>query len=155
MYGLDYLVSEASTRLAALASEVVSHLRAAPDALLVVEEYDKLDCAARGLWRQLLAHPERANLTSISRRAIILLESNLGMAELEEMLTELGDRGKVCVCGGGGGLIGCWEGAACVGRGTTAHQHHQYHHHHHHCTLNTNAPQTQPGHARGGRGAAA
>lgn len=28
-------------------------------------------------------------------RAIILLESNLGMAELEELLTQIGDRDKV------------------------------------------------------------
>eukprot|EP00775_Hariotina_reticulata_P002444 gene2444-2747_t len=76
----------------ALRDEVVAHLNTASEALLVVEEYDKLDCAARGLWRQLLQHPERANITS--NRAIILLESNLGMAELEEMLTQLGDRSK-------------------------------------------------------------
>eukprot|EP00879_Flechtneria_rotunda_P003365 GHRR01003593.1.p1 GENE.GHRR01003593.1~~GHRR01003593.1.p1 ORF type:complete len:369 (+),score=124.57 GHRR01003593.1:1009-2115(+) len=93
VYGVDYLLTEASTRLAALKSEVVGHLKAAPDALLVVEEYDKADCAARGLWRQLLQHPERANITN--NRAIILMESNLGMAELEEMLTQLGDRDKV------------------------------------------------------------
>jgi hypothetical protein len=31
----------------------------------------------------------------VCRRAIILLESNLGMSELEEMLTQLGDRSKV------------------------------------------------------------
>jgi len=36
-----------------------------PDgAALKVEEYDKLDCAARGMWRQLLQHPERANISS-------------------------------------------------------------------------------------------
>lgn len=64
VYGLDYLVTEAASRLEALRHEVVRHLSHAPDALLVVEEYDKLDCAARGFWRQLLAHPERANITS-------------------------------------------------------------------------------------------
>lgn len=64
VYGLDYLVSESASRLDALRAEVVSHLAASPEALLVVEEYDKLDCSARGLWRQLLQHPERANITS-------------------------------------------------------------------------------------------
>lgn len=64
MYGLDYLVSEAAARLDHLRREVVAHLSVTPEALLVVEEYDKLDCPARGLWRQLLAHPERANMTS-------------------------------------------------------------------------------------------
>lgn len=69
VYGVDYLVSEAASRLDALRSEVMRHLAATPDALLVVEEYDKLDCDARGLWRQLLQHPERANITSNRRAA--------------------------------------------------------------------------------------
>jgi hypothetical protein len=64
VYGVDYLETEAAARLAALKREVVGHLASCPDALLVVEEYDKLDCAARGLWRQLLQHPERANITN-------------------------------------------------------------------------------------------
>eukprot|EP00878_Enallax_costatus_P027083 GHUV01029127.1.p1 GENE.GHUV01029127.1~~GHUV01029127.1.p1 ORF type:complete len:315 (+),score=79.44 GHUV01029127.1:352-1296(+) len=93
VYGLDYLITEAAARLNSLKHEVVSHLSSSPEALLVVEEYDKLDCAARGLWRQLLAHPERANITS--KRAVILMESNLGMTELEELLTQMGDRSKV------------------------------------------------------------
>jgi hypothetical protein len=64
VYGLDYLLPESAARLEALRGEVVGHLAAAPDSLLVVEEYDKMDCAARGLWRQLLQHPERANITN-------------------------------------------------------------------------------------------
>jgi hypothetical protein len=61
---MDYARDQAAARVDAVRHEVVSHLSAAPDALLVIEEYDKLDCAARGLWRQLLQHPERANITS-------------------------------------------------------------------------------------------
>jgi hypothetical protein len=61
---MDYARDQAAARVDAVRHEVVSHLAAAPDALLVIEEYDKLDCAARGLWRQLLQHPERANITS-------------------------------------------------------------------------------------------
>jgi hypothetical protein len=61
---MDYLSGQAEARLDAARHEVVSHLAAAPDALLVIEEYDKLDCQARGMWRQLLQHPERANITS-------------------------------------------------------------------------------------------
>jgi hypothetical protein len=64
VYGLDYLLPESAAWLQALRSEVVGHLAGAPDSLLVVEEYDKMDCAARGLWRQLLQHPERANITN-------------------------------------------------------------------------------------------
>lgn len=64
IYGMDYARDQAAARVDAVRHEVISHLSAAPDALLVIEEYDKLDCAARGLWRQLLQHPERANITS-------------------------------------------------------------------------------------------
>jgi hypothetical protein len=67
VYGQDYLAPEAGDRLAALRREVLGHLAGGRDTLLVVEEYDKLDCAARGMWRQLLAHPERANLTGHRR----------------------------------------------------------------------------------------
>jgi len=62
-YGMDYLVTEKAARLSALKSSLLSHLRSSPESLVVVEEYDKLDCDARGLWRQLLQHPERANIT--------------------------------------------------------------------------------------------
>ncbi|GBF93149.1 hypothetical protein Rsub_05880 [Raphidocelis subcapitata] len=87
-YGMDYLVSERAPRLSALRDALLAHLRAFPEALLVVEEYDKLDCDARGLWRQLLQHPERANVTW--DRAVVVLESNLGMSELEQLLTTTG-----------------------------------------------------------------
>lgn len=61
---MDYIQQEAAAKLDAVRHEVVTHLAAVPDPLLVIEEYDKLDCGARGLWRQLLQHPERANITS-------------------------------------------------------------------------------------------
>lgn len=70
---MDYLSGQVEARLDAVRHEVVSHLAAAPDALLVVEEYDKLDCNARGLWRQLLQHPERANITSHRYQALLAL----------------------------------------------------------------------------------
>jgi hypothetical protein len=55
---MDYTAEEQSQRLAAVAESLRVHLARSPDALIVVEEYDKLDCAARGLWRQLLQNPE-------------------------------------------------------------------------------------------------
>jgi hypothetical protein len=64
-----------------------SHLRQHADAVVVVEEYDKLDCAARSMWRQLLQRPQDANVSTL-QRAVVLLESNLGMSELEGMLSE-------------------------------------------------------------------
>lgn len=62
-YGMDYLIAERSSRLEALRDQLLSHIQACPESLIVVEEYDKLDCDARGLWRQLLQHPERANVS--------------------------------------------------------------------------------------------
>lgn len=91
-YGMDYLSPERSQRLDQLRSELLSHLKLVPDALLVIEEYDKLDCEARAMWRQLLQHPERANVSWT--RAIVMMESNLGMSELEQMLTAVGNRSQ-------------------------------------------------------------
>lgn len=71
-------------------------VRAVPcraQSLLVVEEYDKTDCESRGLLRQLLQHPELAN-TSWSR-SVVLLESNLGMSQLQQMLAAVGRREQV------------------------------------------------------------
>ena len=62
-YGMDYLEGERAGRLEALRTSLLAHVRRSPDALIVVEEYDKLDCDARAFWRQLLQHPERANVT--------------------------------------------------------------------------------------------
>lgn len=92
-YGMDYLVAERAVRLAALRDALLSHLRLCPESLIVVEEYDKLDCEARGLWRQLLQHPERANVSW--ERAIVIMESNLGMSELEQLLSTVGGRAKI------------------------------------------------------------
>ncbi len=63
LYGMDYLTTERDTRLAGVRDALLSHLRFAPDALVVVEEYDKLDCDTRGMFRQLLQHPEVANVS--------------------------------------------------------------------------------------------
>lgn len=54
------------------------------EAVVVVEEYDKLACDARVVLRQLLEHPESANTTM--RHSIVLLESNLGTFELQNLL---------------------------------------------------------------------
>jgi hypothetical protein len=42
---------------------LVSHIRDSPEPVIVVEEYDKLDCPTRAFLRQLLQHPELANTT--------------------------------------------------------------------------------------------
>ncbi|KAG2448912.1 hypothetical protein HYH02_006260 [Chlamydomonas schloesseri] len=88
LYGLNYLEGDRAGQLGQVRAAVLDHLRSTPNPLLVVEEYDKLDCDSRGLLRQLVRHPELAN--SSMSRAIVLLESNLGFLELEAMLTAAG-----------------------------------------------------------------
>jgi hypothetical protein len=60
---MDYLAREQEKRLQQLQESLIGHLQSAADPLVVIEEYDKLDCPSRGLWRQLLQHPEHANVT--------------------------------------------------------------------------------------------
>lgn len=63
------------------------------DSILVIEEYDKLSCPTRAMFRQFLQHPDVANITL--QRTIVLMESNLGMTDLEQLLTAAKDRSKV------------------------------------------------------------
>ncbi|KXZ47581.1 hypothetical protein GPECTOR_34g740 [Gonium pectorale] len=88
LYGMSYLESDRASQLSAVRDAVLDHLRSTSNPLLVVEEYDKLDCESRGMLRQLVRHPELSN-ASMSR-AIVLLESNLGFLDLEAMLTAAG-----------------------------------------------------------------
>ena len=48
---------------ALLRAALMEHVRSHPEALIVVEEYDKLDCATRGFFRQLLENARSANVT--------------------------------------------------------------------------------------------
>ena len=66
LYGMDYLSSERDRQHAFLRSAVLDHLRRAPAALLVIEEYDKLDCPTRAMLRQLIGS-SRASNTSMAR----------------------------------------------------------------------------------------
>ena len=66
LYGLDYLSSERDQQHAFLRTAVLDHLRRAPTALLVIEEYDKLDCPTRAMLRQLIGS-SRAGNTSMGR----------------------------------------------------------------------------------------
>jgi len=68
LYGMDYLSSERDRQHAFLRSAVLDHLRRAPMSLLVIEEYDKLDCPTRAMLRQLIGS-SRASNTSMARFA--------------------------------------------------------------------------------------
>ena len=60
---MDYISSEREEQHALLRAALIEHVRSYPEALLVIEEYDKLDCATRGFFRQLLENARAANVT--------------------------------------------------------------------------------------------
>lgn len=60
---MDYLRSERAQQHALLRAALMEHVRSHPEALIVIEEYDKLDCATRGFFRQLLENARSANVT--------------------------------------------------------------------------------------------
>jgi hypothetical protein len=64
LYGMDYVAGERRAQQGALRAAVLAHLSRHPDALLVVEEYDKLDCPTRGFLRQLLERGHGGNVTA-------------------------------------------------------------------------------------------
>jgi Torsin len=91
VFGLDYGPGpDAAATLAALKTALLDHAASHPQSLIVVEEYDKLDCAARAMLRGLVApapgDPARAALA----RAIIVLESNAGHADLHALVADAG-----------------------------------------------------------------
>lgn len=63
MYGMDYMASERELQHRLLREALITHLRQHPQSLLVIEEYDKIDCPTRGMLRQLLENPQSANVT--------------------------------------------------------------------------------------------
>ncbi len=63
LYGMDYISSEKEQQLALLRASLLEHCSQYPEALIVVEEYDKLDCSTRGFLRQLFENARAANVT--------------------------------------------------------------------------------------------
>ncbi|KAI3426218.1 hypothetical protein D9Q98_008594 [Chlorella vulgaris] len=93
LYGMDYTAQERHHQHTLLRAAILEHMRAAPESLFVIEEYDKLDCPMRGFFRQLLENGQVANVSM--NRAIVILESNLGYTELVDLLLRAGDRSKI------------------------------------------------------------
>jgi hypothetical protein len=93
LQGLDYGAEARAAQHAALRGALAAHAAAAPQALIVIEEYDKLDCHMRGFFRTLLAGDAAGN-ASLSQ-AIVLLESNTGYTELHAMLEAAGGRERI------------------------------------------------------------
>lgn len=63
LYGMDYIRSERAEQHSLLRAALMEHIGNHPEALIVIEEYDKLDCATRGFFRQLLENARTANVT--------------------------------------------------------------------------------------------
>ncbi|KAK9819389.1 hypothetical protein WJX81_001102 [Elliptochloris bilobata] len=120
-YGMDYVAAEREAQHAHMRGALLAHVRLHPQSLLVVEEYDKLDCATRGLFRQLIENPASANVSL--ERSIIVLESNTGYSQLHGMLVEAGDRSLVSMEAAQRALkdlvFGRWLDEACEPRADT------------------------------------
>ena len=85
MFGTDYLAAELAAQAAALRGSLVRHFEKHPESVLVVEEYDKVDCASRGVLRQLLDKGATGNATFT--RSIVVLEANIGSAHMYKLLS--------------------------------------------------------------------
>jgi hypothetical protein len=63
LYGMNYISSEREQQLALLRASLLEHCSRYPESLIVVEEYDKLDCSTRGFLRQLIENAQAANVS--------------------------------------------------------------------------------------------
>lgn len=63
LYGMDYIQSDRQQQHEMLKSSILEHIRFHPETLLVIEEYDKLDCPTRGLLKQLVDSSHSTNVT--------------------------------------------------------------------------------------------
>lgn len=90
VFGLDYLQKEKERQVDLLRDALVSHIMWYPKSLLVMEEYDKVDCDVRGLLRQLLDKGTESNLEW--GRSIVVMEANTGYLELLNLLEKYTSR---------------------------------------------------------------
>jgi ATP-dependent Clp protease ATP-binding subunit ClpA len=95
VFGLDYTPDEKPAALAAVKASILDHVASHPQSLLVIEEYDKLDCGARALLRSLLGAGAGDAARAALARSVVVLESNAGYAQLHAMVEEAGDRERV------------------------------------------------------------
>ena len=63
MQGMDYINADLEQQHWYLRKAVLDHLKHHEEALLVIEEYDKLDCSTRAVLRQFITAPASANVT--------------------------------------------------------------------------------------------
>ena len=63
LYGLDYTASDQDRQHEMVREAIMEHVKFHPQSLIVVEEYDKLDCPTRGLLKQLIDSSSSTNVT--------------------------------------------------------------------------------------------
>lgn len=90
LFGMDYTSEDRAAQHQALRGALLEHMRLAPESLVVVEEYDKLDCHMRGFFRQLLEGGQVGNVSLA--RSVVVLESNTGYTTLHSMLQKARSR---------------------------------------------------------------
>jgi hypothetical protein len=91
VFGTDYVLSEADAQSAALKNAILNHLKSFPASVLVVEEYDKMGCLARGMLRQLLE--KGSGDDAEFKNSIFVLEANAGFLTIKKTLDEETQRG--------------------------------------------------------------
>ena len=60
---MDYINADSKQQHWYLRKTVLDHLHRYPESLLVIEEYDKLDCSARNVLRQLVTASASNNVS--------------------------------------------------------------------------------------------
>ena len=86
IFGTDYVTSEREAQARRLRDALLDHLARFPESIVVVEEYDKMSCPARGMLKQLLDKGSHANATF--HRAVFVMEANVGFTQIKRKLDE-------------------------------------------------------------------
>jgi ATP-dependent Clp protease ATP-binding subunit ClpA len=88
LFGMDYGSQDVDEQHHLLQKSLLDHLAVYPQSLIVIEEYDKLDCQMRGFFRQMLQGSQvgTGNRSASLGESIVVLESNLGYSVLHELL---------------------------------------------------------------------
>lgn len=100
IFGTDYVVREREVQGRMLRDAITMHLERYPESVVVVEEYDKLGCPARGALKQMLEHgaaggqgnPFDRNITFA--RSIFVLEANMGFMDVHDATVTHGGSGS-------------------------------------------------------------
>lgn len=93
LFGMDYTSHDREVQHGLLQKALLDQVSQYPQSLIVIEEYDKLDCYMRGFFRHILQGGMVGNQSL--GQAIIVLESNLGYSVLHRMLEEKGGRDMI------------------------------------------------------------